>query len=414
MVVAFSCKTRFCPSCVSRRMHAVSLDLEQRVLPVVPYRHWVLALPVEHRFLLARDEVLLGKLREIFARSVQAWLRAKARSLGVPHALTGAIVFTQRFSSRLLVYPHFHAVIPDGAFAEDASGKLVFHALRPNQEDVEKIVVRVAKKASRLFKQLDLEALEPAPLDRLRLQAAQGELPLKIDAAPPGPGRLLAKASGFSLQAARHLHAHDRQGLAFLVRYNLRPPISNARLREVPGGKVLLTFKRPLADGSAALVLEPVALLRRLAALVPAPGSHDTSYFGFLSSHSAHRKKFVRTRRTHPDAPGHPGLCERDEELSTVPPGEEPLAGAEPGERYLRWAELMRKVWGFQVLDCPCGGKRKFVEEVSSPDQIRKTLERLGLWRAPLPWATARPPSQARFFDRHSACDGLHPPAPDD
>jgi len=39
MAVAFSCKTRFCPSCASRRMHAVSLDLLQRVLPVVPYRH---------------------------------------------------------------------------------------------------------------------------------------------------------------------------------------------------------------------------------------------------------------------------------------------------------------------------------------------------------------------------------------
>ncbi len=66
-------------------MHSVSLDLVERVLPVAPYRHWVLALPAELRFLLARDEDLLAKVRKIFAGAVQSWLRAKARSLGVLH-----------------------------------------------------------------------------------------------------------------------------------------------------------------------------------------------------------------------------------------------------------------------------------------------------------------------------------------
>ncbi len=67
----------------------------------------------------------------------------------------------------------------------------------------------------------------------------QGELALKTDAGEPGPARLVARAEGFSLQAARHLHAHDRAGLAFLVRYNLRAPLSLARLHELPSGKVL-------------------------------------------------------------------------------------------------------------------------------------------------------------------------------
>jgi len=126
--VAFSCKTKTCcPSCLTRRMHAVAADLVDRVLPVAPYRHWVLSFPVELRFLLARDEKLLAKLREIFLRSVRAWQREKARTLGVKLARTGAIAFTQRFSSRLLLYPHIHCVIPDGVFAEDEAGKLVFH-----------------------------------------------------------------------------------------------------------------------------------------------------------------------------------------------------------------------------------------------------------------------------------------------
>ena len=99
--VAFSCKTEtFCPSCLTRRMHAVAADLVDRVLPHAPYRHWVLAFPIELRFHLARDAGLLQKLREIFLRSVRAWQRAQARKRGLEGARTGAIAFTQRFSSR--------------------------------------------------------------------------------------------------------------------------------------------------------------------------------------------------------------------------------------------------------------------------------------------------------------------------
>ncbi len=73
----------------------------------------------------------------------------------------------------------------------------------------------------------------------------------------------------------------------------------------------------------------------------------------------------------------------------------------------------MRKVLGVEVLDCPCGGKRKLVEEVTSSDKIRETLQRLGLWKEPPSIAEARPTPQARMFDRHSSADGVDPPAPD-
>ena len=69
--VAFSCKGKaFCPSCLTRRMHATAMDLAERVLPVAAYRHWVLAFPMDVRFHLVRDEGLLGRLRAIFVRSV--------------------------------------------------------------------------------------------------------------------------------------------------------------------------------------------------------------------------------------------------------------------------------------------------------------------------------------------------------
>jgi hypothetical protein len=73
-LVAFSCKTRgFCPSCTSRRMADTAAHLVDRVLPAVPYRQWVLSLPRQVRFLLARDGDLLSQVIGVFLHKVFAW-----------------------------------------------------------------------------------------------------------------------------------------------------------------------------------------------------------------------------------------------------------------------------------------------------------------------------------------------------
>ena len=144
------------------------------------------------------------------------------------------MVFTQRFSSRLLFYPHFHAVIPDGIFALDGQGGVVFHELHPKQEDLVQIVKRIARKTARLVKRLDLGSIEVETLDQVRAQAAQGELALRGEAREVRQSRLSAAEGGFSLQAARHLHENDREGLSFLLRYNLRPPLALTRMTSIP------------------------------------------------------------------------------------------------------------------------------------------------------------------------------------
>ena len=43
-LVVFACKGRgFCPACMGRRMADSAVCLEQRVLPVVPVRHWIMS-----------------------------------------------------------------------------------------------------------------------------------------------------------------------------------------------------------------------------------------------------------------------------------------------------------------------------------------------------------------------------------
>lgn len=53
MVVAFSGKGRFCPSCGGRRMTELAAQLVDRVIPDVPVRQWVLSLPWSLRYQLA-------------------------------------------------------------------------------------------------------------------------------------------------------------------------------------------------------------------------------------------------------------------------------------------------------------------------------------------------------------------------
>jgi hypothetical protein len=51
----------------------------------------------------------------------------------------------------------------------------------------------------------------------------------------------------------------------------VRPPLALDRLTESTGGQLLYQFRRSGRDGSTALLLDPVELLERLAALVPPP-----------------------------------------------------------------------------------------------------------------------------------------------
>jgi Putative transposase len=63
----------------------------------------------------------------------------------------------------------------------------------------------------------------------------------------------------------------------------VRPPLAGERLTESTGGQLLYHFRRPWRDGSTALLLDPLELLARLAALVPPPRRPLLAYHGLLA-----------------------------------------------------------------------------------------------------------------------------------
>jgi hypothetical protein len=197
------------------------------------------------------------------------------------------------------------------------------------------------------------------PLRRLRSAAA---------AAPAGPR--CARLEGFSLHADIAVRAHRRDQLEHLCRSLLRPPLALERLTESSGGPLLYQLRRPWSDGSTALRLDPLELLERLAALVPAPRRPLLAYHGVLAPHAAWRAALVRA-----PAPG-------DVRRARVPG--DPAPPYAPGR--WSWARLLRRVFALDVLVCPrCAGPRRILGAVTEPHAVQRLLGVLGLAAQPPP-----------------------------
>jgi hypothetical protein len=82
---------------------------------------------------------------------------------------------------------------------------------------------------------------------------------------------LCASLDGFTLHAATRAGGSDDTGREALLRYALRPPIAQERVEPQKGGLVRIALKRPYADGTVAVDMDPLSLLCRLATAIPPP-----------------------------------------------------------------------------------------------------------------------------------------------
>ena len=156
----------------------------------------------------------------------------------------------------------------------------------------------------------------------------------------------------------------------------LRPPIAQERVTTGPDGLVRIVLKHPFADGTVAIDLDPLSLLSRLAASVPAPGRHTVRYAGVLGSASKLRPRIVPT----------PPAVEVAEDAG------EATKPKRAGCRYRSWAELLRTL-GIDAFACPsCQGRMRILALVRDPDEVRRFLQSLGEPTAPPKRAPARGP----------------------
>jgi hypothetical protein len=151
--------------------------------------------------------------------------------------------------------------------------------------------------------------------------------------------------------------------------------VGQDRLQLTAAGQVVLTFKRAWSDGTTCAIFEPSELLERLAVLTPRPRVNLILYHGVLAPRAGWRRLAVEFT------------------------GRAELAASGDGERRrdearLRWAELMRRTFGIDVLACPrCGGRLRLLALIEQASVIARVLGHLGLpIEVPAPRPARAPP----------------------
>jgi hypothetical protein len=311
-VIALSCKGRgFCPSCLGRRMAQSSANIIDHVLPRgVPLRQWVLTCPFELRARLGFDAPLLGELSAAVNGCLLDFYERALRPRVAPLPIldrqpnrraklhSGTITVVQRVSSDLRLNPHLHILALDGAFVEQPDGPPSFVQLpRLSSLDVAELLATIRHRLLRLLCRRGVIDTTQEPtllpdaqdnahpaLALLSAAAVSGLTPagpefrqrapirLATHPQPSITGPLCATDSGFTLHAATIARRDDLRGQEALLRYVLRPPLAQSRLQTLDNGLCRITLKRAFSDGTFAIDLDPLSLLCRLAASVPAPG----------------------------------------------------------------------------------------------------------------------------------------------
>ena len=445
----------FCPSCGGRRMADTAAHLVDRVLPEVPVRQWVLSLPFALRYRLAYDAPLVRDVLAVFVRCVFASLRRRARKQwAIAHGHCGAVTFIQRFGDALNLNVHLHSLILDGVYERSAGGTPRFHPLPPPDDtEVERVARQVARRLARLLERRglgddasaegDILATEEPLLatlyaasitSRVATGSRSGQRVLRMgdridaDDLPVLQRERCASVGGVSVHANVAVPARDRRRLERLCRYGARPAIATGRLSRLEDGRLLYRLKHRWRDGTTHVVFTPQELVEKLAALIPPPRFHLVRYHGVLGPCASERDRIVPAGQgarltqspSNPESASTPSRVDgdpacatsaetpdsasiemldsmRERELLTTPPA---IPAARAGAtirpdaaraRRLAWAELMKRVFAIDVLECPrCRGPMRILAAIHPPETTSAILACMDLpVRAP-PLAPAR------------------------
>jgi hypothetical protein len=150
-------------------------------------------------------------------------------------------------------------------------------------------------------------------------------------------------------------------------------------------------LKTPYRDGTTHIVMEPLDLMARLAALAPPPRIHLTRYHGVVAPHSRLRAAVT---------PAHRGICVPQRTGTAIDSAKPPI----PQHVAMSWARRLKRVFGIQIEDCAgCGGKLKVIASIEESQVIARILAHLektapGQSPPELPLEARAPPSQARLL----------------
>jgi hypothetical protein len=225
--IAFSCKMRgVCPSCNTKSMVFNAAHLIENVLPIVPFRQWVISFPLRIRHYLLENDTLQDVLDIIVDEIQKTVIHC---SLDIPNAQIGAVSYFQNFGSTLNLHPHFHIIASDGVFYR-TSESLQFQEAVITQDDIDNTQKSIQKRILHFFEKrgfFNHEEIE-------KMQSYEN--------------------SGFSLNANVKIASWDRKGLERVIRYCARPCFAGENLR-MNGQWIIYRLSKPTHRGQISILL---------------------------------------------------------------------------------------------------------------------------------------------------------------
>ena len=171
---------------------------------------------------------------------------------------------------------------------------------------------------------------------------------------------------GFSLDASVCIQDTDRAGLERLLRYCARPPFALEHLHPLDAEHLIYHNPKPRSDSPRDLVLTPLELIDKIAALIPPPRAHRHRYYGVLVPNSSMRAAVTAL------AP-----------MPVIVP--QPVEGTEadaPPRRaasHYLWAMLLARIYETLPLVCPvCQTQMRIIAFITDASTVRKILDHLG------------------------------------
>ncbi len=192
------------------------------------------------------------------------------------------------------------------------------------------------------------------------------------------------------------IEGNDRAGLERLLRYCARPPFALEHLHQSDAEHLVYHCPKPRPDGPRDLVLTPLELIDRIAALVPRPRTHRHRYYGVLAPNAPLRSAVTALApaavAVAVASSGHlrPDGLPVPPAPTSVANDEEPCHRA--AARYL-WAMLQARIYEAFPLACPiCHAEMRIIAFINEGATVKKILDHIGEASQPPRIAPARGP----------------------
>jgi hypothetical protein len=159
--------------------------------------------------------------------------------------------------------------------------------------------------------------------------------------------------------------ADDAAGRERLCRCAARPPLADAQLSMTRDGRVAVQLRGRRRGGAGHVVLEPVRFLRRLAWMIPPPGSPQVRFTGVLAGNAAWRSRAVPA----------PAVSVADEASASSCP-ETP---ARPrNATSIAWHVLLRRTYDVDAQVCArCGDQMRVIAVIHDPAVAARIVDHL-------------------------------------